>query len=479
MKGIFWNSRGLSDLAKARFLRDTSREQNLDFITLLETCKKDFSQETLNNFSGGRNFVWHWTAPHGRSGGILLGVNLDAMDVGGIDDGDFYVKFKLRDRKSDFKWVLVAMYGAAQREFKEAFLTELVHSCRNERLPLCIGGDFNIIRNSSEKNNDRFEERWPFLFNVVIDSLDLREIEMPGRKFTWANSRRVPTYEKLDRVLVSTEWEQNFPSATVNALSREISDHEPLLLSAGDKSKGPSQLPFKFELGWLLKDGFFELVSEVWTKENKGATSMQKWQNKIRRLRQFLRGWAKNMNGAYKKEKQELMRKAEELDKKAVTQLLSQQDWDLKQSINSRLTQLLREEEIRWFQRAKTTKILKGDNNTKYFQMVANGKRRKTRIFRLEQEEGIVEGEEHLNKYITNYYKGLFGESKCNNLSLNESMVEDIPQVTPLENEFLEVEFSEKEVREAVFQMKHNKAPGPDGFPVEFYQVFWSLIKKT
>jgi hypothetical protein len=38
-------------------------------------------------------------------------------------------------------------------------------------------------------------------------------------------------------------------------------------------------------------------------------------------------------------------------------------------------------------------------------------------------------------------------------------------------------EFSEKEVRDAIFQMKHNKAPGPDGFPAEFYQVFWSLIK--
>jgi hypothetical protein len=44
---------------------------------------------------------------------------------------------------------------------------------------------------------------------------------------------------------------------------------------------------------------------------------MQRWQNKTRRLKQFLRGWAKNMNGAYKKEKQELLRKAEELDKKA------------------------------------------------------------------------------------------------------------------------------------------------------------------
>jgi hypothetical protein len=106
------------------------------------------------------------------------------LDVGSIDVGDFYVKFRLRDMKSDFKWVLVAVYGADQPEFKESFLTELVQSCSIEQLPLCIGGDFNIMWKNSEKNNDRFEERWPFLFNTVIDSLDLREIEMSGRKFT-------------------------------------------------------------------------------------------------------------------------------------------------------------------------------------------------------------------------------------------------------------------------------------------------------
>lgn len=44
------------------------------------------------------------------------------------------------------------------------------------------------------------------------------------------------------------------------------------------------------------------------------------------------------MNGAYKKkEKQEVMRKADELDKKAETQLLSQQEIDLKQCIKDRL----------------------------------------------------------------------------------------------------------------------------------------------
>ena len=70
----------------------------------------------------------------------MLGVNLDVMDVGSIDDGDFFMKFRLRDRKNDFKWVLVAVYGAAQPEFKESFLTELVQSCNKEKLPLCIRG---------------------------------------------------------------------------------------------------------------------------------------------------------------------------------------------------------------------------------------------------------------------------------------------------------------------------------------------------
>jgi hypothetical protein len=39
------------------------------------------------------------------------------------------------------------------------------------------------------------------------------------------------------------------------------------------------------------------------------------------------------------------------------------------------------------------------------------------------------------------------------------------------------VVFTETEVKEAIFQKKHNKAPGPDGFPAKFYQIFWEIIK--
>ena len=80
---------------------------------------------------------------------------------------------------------------------------------------------------------------------------------MTGRKFTWANYAEIPTYEKLGRILVATDWEQKFPLATVQALTREISDHTPLLLDGGERSHRGNVRNFKFELGWLTRDGFF------------------------------------------------------------------------------------------------------------------------------------------------------------------------------------------------------------------------------
>ena len=56
MRGVFWNSRGLRDLAKINFLRDLSLEKDLDFIALLETHKGNYTHDKLNDFCGGREF---------------------------------------------------------------------------------------------------------------------------------------------------------------------------------------------------------------------------------------------------------------------------------------------------------------------------------------------------------------------------------------------------------------------------------------
>jgi endonuclease/exonuclease/phosphatase family metal-dependent hydrolase len=41
-----------------------------------------------------------------------------------------------------------------------------------------------------------------------------------------------PTLEKLDRILASKNWEDIFPNVLVKKLSREISDHNPLIISS-------------------------------------------------------------------------------------------------------------------------------------------------------------------------------------------------------------------------------------------------------
>ena len=74
-------------------------------------------------------------------------------------------------------------------------------------------------------------------------------------------------------------------------------------------------------------------------------------------------------------------------------------------------------------------------------------------------------GDLELKKYITNYYKNLFGQPDEIDISLVESRIDDIPEVTDAENDTLIYAFTEIEVKVTVFQMKHNKAPDVDAFP--------------
>jgi len=214
------------------------------------------------------------------------------------------------------------------------------------------------------------------------------------------------------------------------------------------------------------------MVRDVWHSVLVDGSPLERWQAKIRRLRQYLRGWAKNVSGTYKKEKKELLDKLDELDKKAENLLLNETELNLKHVLSERLVELLREEEVKWYQRAKVKHLLEGDANTKYFHLLANGRHRKTRIFQLEDGDTIIDGDAQLKQHITNYYKNLFGPPDNSNMKLDEHLVQDIPQVSELENEYLTDVFTESEVRAAIFQMEHNKAPSPDGFPPKFYQVF-------
>ena len=151
LRGLFWNSEGFLDPGKHHFINESIRERKLDFLALSETGRSNFATPFLSHLAAGQDFSWFCLPPRGRSGGMLLGVNVGTLLVTNVEVGDFCVKLFLKSKRDGFQWVLVLVYGAAQDEHKPQFLSELVRLCENEPLPMMVGGDFNIIRKPKEK----------------------------------------------------------------------------------------------------------------------------------------------------------------------------------------------------------------------------------------------------------------------------------------------------------------------------------------
>lgn len=82
---------------------------------------------------------------------------------------------------------------------------------------------------------------------------------------------------KLDRVLVSQDWEDLFPQVVVNRLPREVTDHNPLLITVSKNIELPF-IQFKFALCWLKNPDFFKEVERIWLLPCRAKSALDKIQ---------------------------------------------------------------------------------------------------------------------------------------------------------------------------------------------------------
>lgn len=96
-----------------------------------------------------------------------------------------------------------------------------------------MGGDFNDIRNSTEKKGGRARSEHSFQnFRTFIDEMNMGEIKFKDDPFTWANNREGEGFikERLDRCFGSAEWMITRDTAEVRHILRSASDHSLLIL---------------------------------------------------------------------------------------------------------------------------------------------------------------------------------------------------------------------------------------------------------
>jgi len=71
------------------------------------------------------------------------------------------------------------------------------------------------MKYANERNKPHGVNRFSILFNSLIEFYELKEIVMTRGLYTWSNNQDDPTLEKLDRILVSRDWEDIFPTVMV------------------------------------------------------------------------------------------------------------------------------------------------------------------------------------------------------------------------------------------------------------------------
>jgi hypothetical protein len=131
-------------------------------------------------------------------------------------------------------------------------------------------------------------------------------------------------------------------------------------------------------------------------------------------------------------------------------------------------------EEVSWRQKSRVLWLKEGDKCTKFFHSIANSNRRNNSIDSL-----LIGGKLSTNQaeIRTTLASSIKSYSPSNVVGGRGWMA--FPLIPFLESEacWLERDFGEEEVRKVVTAMAGDKAPGPDGFSMAFFQACWEVLR--
>jgi hypothetical protein len=433
----------------------------------------------LRSLEVGEKFFWHWLPATGRSGGMLMGFRDSRFEIGNIDMGQYFLSVTALWRATNLKLEIMGIYGPADHSLSREFLDEITLKINRTVDLIIMGGDFNLIRSEEDKNNHRINWARLNMFNEAISDWAVREIPRTGARFTWTNKQLNHVRSVLDRVFIAPILEPRFPLCSVVAETSLGSDHTPLILDTGEDIPIRSNR-FFFETGWFEIADFHHLVSQVWDRLGSqigGRDITDWWQGMSGGLRQYLRGWSKNIGKEQRVIKSQLLDQIKLLDEEADADGLEEQGWVLRYHLKEQLINIYKLEEEYWRQRGRVRWSLQGDGNTAYFHAVANGCRRKCLISSLNMEAGPIMDKRLIQEHIYSFYRDLLGSDNPHLCGLAQHAWELSPRVSPEENLHLALTFSEEELTAMVKEMKTDTAPGSDGFPVAFFSALLALSK--
>lgn len=276
---------------------------------------------------------------------------------------------------SRIQWWLTNVYGPTARADKEDFLAELCDVRTRCPGPWLLCGDFNLIYMARDKNNGRLHRGLMRRFRGFLDDLQLEEIHLSGRLFTWSNGRDQPMLERLDRAFATIDWFEQFPNHLLRCLSSDCSDHAPLLLVFNSEPWAPPR--FWFDQYWAKVDGFLDVVRVTWGDRGVNMDACRNLDQKLRAVARALKSWRASCVGNVRLQLAAARVIIYEFETAQKTRQLSQGEIELRRELKATTLGLALLTRTMARQRARTRHLREGEACTKYFHLQACHRRRK------------------------------------------------------------------------------------------------------
>nr|GEV71218.1 putative RNA-directed DNA polymerase, eukaryota, reverse transcriptase zinc-binding domain protein [Tanacetum cinerariifolium] len=367
------------------------------------------------------------------------------------------------------QWIVV--YAPQALSCKISLWSTLSNLLANWNGISVVMGDFNEVREESERHGSIFFGRQARLFNDFITNNSLIDIPLGGYNFTWTNKWGTKM-SKLDRFLVSESFYETFSHATGLVLVKGIPDHRPILIKESVVDYGPT--PFRFFHSWLEMDGFHDLVVQTWS--NDGITdgiSFILFKKKLQNLKKFIRVWNASRKAdtyALKKGHQNLLSL---IDSKIDQMCASEEDYMKRRESLAILGNMDSLEAKDYAQKAKIKWALEGDENTSFFHGSLKKKRRQLAIRGILKHGEWIETPDSVEEEFLVHFRNRFKQPVGLSFTLDSLSFSYLSQV---HRDYLELPFSCDRIKRSVWDCSGDHAPGPDGFTFRFFTTFWDTI---
>ena len=169
------------------------------------------------------------------------------------------------------------------------------------------------------------------------------------------------------------------------------------------------------------------------------------------------------------------LKQVEFWDEEEIVRLLAVHEMEARREAKEDFKKWVLLKEISWRRKSMEVWLKEGDRNTSFFHKMANAHRRRNSMARVKiNGTWLTEGNE-IRDEVVNVFKVQL--STAGNWSPT-LVAFPFARLEALEAARLEEPFFEEEVFEALKSFSGDKAPGPDGFSIAFWQFSWGFVKK-